>query len=189
MVRYKALWGLFFAVLTWPLPAATVNFLVVEEVRESSGGEGSAPVPPVSFESSALWETCLLDVFFEAGHVVSNSPILRLSGAADSPGGDESGGEFPPALRSGLEEAILGGAGYLILVRLSYPPGTDPKTKPEEVRLGIYSLKPAGGGNLTGFVYEDGASLVLREDRPAGEEIERDRAKRLIRALIPHIKD
>jgi hypothetical protein len=230
MVRSTALLGaLFFAVLIGPLPSATLNFLVVEagSIEESppeespdgqsSVGEGSPPVSPVPFESSALWETCLLDVFFEAGHVVSNSPILHLSGigAADFPGRDDPGGEFPRGVRPELDDAILGGADYLILVLLSYPPTSDPRTKPEEVNLRIYSLKPAGGRNVRGFVYEGSASLGNpRENRsaetapagaapagavpagagpgngrPAGGEVERDRAKRLIRGLIPHIKD
>lgn len=193
MVKCTALWGvLFFAVLPRPLSSATLNFLVVEAVGEA--GEGPSPA---SFESSALWEACLLDVFFEAGHVVSNSPILRLSGAAEFPGGADPGGEFPRELRPGLEDAVLGGADYLILALLSYPPGADPKTKPEGVNLRIYSLKPAGGGSFKGFVYEGGASLAPREDQPGGAAPENsrpaggeaERAKGLIRGLIPRIKD
>jgi hypothetical protein len=215
MVRFTAPLGvLFFAVLTGPLPSATLNFLVVEtgslgesSPGESAVGEGPLPVSSAPFESSALWETCLLDVFFEAGHVVSNSPILRLSGigAADFPGKDNPGGEFPREVRPELEDAILGGADYLVLVLLSYPPGSDPRAKPEAVNLRIYSLKPAGDRNFRGFVYEGSASLGTPPGnrpagtslagtgpgtgRPAGGEVERDRAKRLIRGLIPHIKD
>jgi hypothetical protein len=212
MARFTAPLGLlFFTVLGRPLSSATLNFLVVETgpVRESSSGEGLLPVSPVPFESSALWETCLLDVFFEAGHVVSNSPILRLAGtgAADFPGrnsagGEFPGGEFPREIRPELEEAIQGGADYLILVLLFYHPEADPRTKPETVNLRIYSLRSGGGGDRAfkgfSFVYEGSASLGnSRENRqegaenrrPAGGEVERDRAKRLIRGLIPHIKD
>jgi hypothetical protein len=200
LLKRKTLWAfLFFAVLGRPLSAATVNFLVVEtgSPRPDSPGEGALP-----FESSALWEACLLDVFFEAGHIVSNSPILRLAGlrAADFPGKNSPGGEFPREVRPELEEAALGGADYLVLVFLSYPPGAgDTKKRPEEVDMKIYSLKPGEGtapspGEKTfnggcRFVYEGGALLEAPRHNSPGEEIESDRAKRLIRGLIPHIKD
>jgi hypothetical protein len=205
MLKFKAPLGvLFFAVLARPLPSATLNFLVAEtgSVRESSAGEGPSPVSPAFFESSALWEACLFDVFFEAGHVASNSPILQLAGAAGFPGGNSPGGEFPREIRAELEEAILGGADYFILVLLSYPPGADPGAKPEGVNLKVYSLRSGEGGNRAlnggGFVYEGGASSedppekAAPGDRPAGPaggEAERNRAKRLIRGLIPYIKD
>jgi hypothetical protein len=202
LLKRKTLWAfLFFAALAWPLSAATVNFLVVEtgSPRPDSPGEGALP-----FESSALWEACLLDVFFEAGHIVSNSPILRLAGlrAADFPGKNSPGGEFPREVRPELEEAALGGADYLVLVLLSYPPGAgDTKKRPEEVDMRIYSLKPGEessappsfeNGIVTGgcrFIYGGGALLEVPRHNSPGEEIESDRAKRLIRGLIPHIKD
>jgi hypothetical protein len=213
MLKHKTLVGfLFFMVLTWPLSSATVNFLVVETgpLRESSGEDPSAV-----FESSALWETCLLDVFFEAGHIVSNSPIRRLAGlsAADFPGKGSPGGEFPREIRPELEDSALGGADYLILVLLFYPQGAaDTTTKPEKVNLRVYSFRSGEGSAKAGsspgktsacrFIHEDSASLgpsqaaqpgkagpANRLAGPPGEEIERDRAKRLIRGLVPHIKD
>ncbi|MDR2747814.1 MAG: hypothetical protein LBB77_10270 [Treponema sp.] len=211
MLRHKTFFTvLFFTVLIWPLSSATLNFLVAETVPAGEGAFGDFQ----SFESSVLWEACLLDVFFEAGHIVSNSPILRLSGlgAADFPGKNSPAGEFPREIRPKLEEAALGGVDYLVLVLLSYPRGAaGPKTRPEEVNLRIYSFTSGEGfsrggpveGNLPGawgFVYEGGAPLdPFRESPPggsengqtgpAGGEIERDRAKRLIRGLVPHIKD
>jgi hypothetical protein len=210
MLRPKTLWAfLFFAALAWPLSSATVNFLVVETVPpgEDSPGEGAPP-----FESSALWEACLLDVFFEAGHVVSNSPILRLDGlrAADLPGKNGAGGEFPREIRPELEGAALGGAEYFVLVLLTYQPGAaDTKAQPGEADLRVYSLGAGTGSSgektFAGgyrFVYGGGALLNSPRETPpggagpgnrltgpAGGEIESDRAKRLIRGLIPRIKD
>jgi hypothetical protein len=149
-------------------------------------------------------------VFFEAGHIVSNSPILRLAGLsiADFPGKNDPGGEFPREIRPDLEEAALGGVDYLILVLLSYPQGAaDTKAKPDQVNLRIYSFRSGNGSSKAGsfeektggcrFVYEGSAPLGSPREAPpgnrltgpAGGEIERDRAKRLIRGLIPHIKD
>ena len=217
MLRHKALLGfLFFAALIRPLPSATLNFMVVETgpPRESPSGDG--PLSPAVFESSALWEDCLLDLFFEAGHIVSNSPILRLAGlsAADFPGSNKPVGNFPQGILPEMEAAALGGADYLILVLLVYPPGAaGPKAKPEEVNLMVYSFR-AGEGPSPGpeegpftcrLVYEGGAPLNPSPEAPpegagnrqggpaggeeGGKEIERDRAKRLIRGLVPHIKD
>jgi hypothetical protein len=206
VLRHKVLlWLLFFAAPAWPLFSATLNFLVVE-----TGPSGESP--SVS-ESSALWEACLLDVFFEAGHIVSNYPILRLAGlsAADFPGTDSPAKGFPREIRQELEAAALGGVDYLVLVLLGYPRGAaGPKAKPEEVNMRIYSFRSGEGSPITGsaeegpftcrFVY--GGSVLLNPSREAppegtgsrpagsaGGEIEQDRAKRLIRGLIPHIKD
>jgi hypothetical protein len=201
MARLNTLGGfLFFAVLAWPASPATLSFLVLETGPD---GGTAAEVPPVSssvYESSNVWETCLLDVFFEAGHVVSNSPSLRLAGksAADFPGKQNPGKEFPREIRSELEDAVLGGADYFILALLSYPPRTaDTKTKPEEVSLRIYSFdKSAGAAGDYRFVYEGAAPLGLGSSAgagggrsQAGTEPEQGQAKRLIRGLIPHIKD
>lgn len=64
---------LFCAVALSPLYSANVSFLVIET---------GLPVEATS-QYSAMWEDGLLDVFFEAGHIVTNSPIMRL---AQNPG-------------------------------------------------------------------------------------------------------
>jgi hypothetical protein len=186
---------LFFAVLAQPVSPATVSFLVLET---GPGGETSAArVSSAVYESSILWETCLLDVFFEAGHVVSNSPSLHFAGksAADFPDRENPGREFPREIRPELEEAILGGVDYFVLALLSYSPlAADAKAKPEEVNLRIYSFKSAGAAGGWGFAYGAAAPLGSpaggsRAQAPSRAEPEREQAKRLIRGLIPHIKD
>jgi hypothetical protein len=164
-----------FTVFVGPLSAATVNVLVLES------GEG-----PFPFESSALWESCLLDVFFEAGHVVSNSPVLRPAGGF--PGG-EGAGEFPGELLPELE--ALEGVDYLVLVFLAYPsPAAGPGQRPEELRFRVYSFKAGEGSPAPGASAGGGRRLVWegRFSLEAGEA-ERERASDLIRGLIPHIKD
>ncbi|MDR1971118.1 MAG: hypothetical protein LBQ46_04280 [Treponema sp.] len=203
---FKTLWGALFFTLApgTPVSAATVGFLVLEtgekpeisaELSPEVTPANSPEVSPGSFESSALWETCLLDVFFEAGHVVSNSPILRLAriSGADLPGKAAPEGEFPRELGPELEDAALGGVDYLILALLSYPQGeTDPKAKPKEVSLRVYRSLP--GGRTEGpyrFVYEGFSPLGYAGPQPGASspQGEADQAKRLIRGLIPHIKD
>ncbi|MDR0401212.1 MAG: hypothetical protein LBH51_09775 [Treponema sp.] len=188
---------LFFLVLARPASPDTLSFLVLETgpSRESAAEGTAPPVSSAARESSSLWETCLLDVFFEAGHVVSNSPSLRLSGksAADFPGKRNPNGEFPREIQPELEDAVSGGADYLILALLSYPAAAeDMNTRPQEVNFRIYSFKSPGNRR---FIHESAAPLESPAGRgtpvrgPSAIQSEREQAKRLIRGLIPHIKD
>ncbi|MDR2176820.1 MAG: hypothetical protein LBP20_02125 [Treponema sp.] len=161
------------AVLVAPGFAANVYIVVAE----TGGGEEKDLLQEqqeAGFESSSLWEACLLDIFFEAGHVVSNSPILSLG--AEIPEREVSSADFPAELNAELEEARSGGADYVVVALLSYPAAVDRKTRPEQVRLRLYTLEPYR------FVWEN--SLV----RLARTENETAQAQRLIRELIPHIE-
>jgi hypothetical protein len=198
-----------------------------------AGEPGEYRPAPAVFESSLLWETGLFDVCFEAGHIVSNSPVLRMNraGGADFPGKEAPRGEFPGELLPDLEAA--GGADYLILALLAYPAGIPgEKTMPRGVSLRLYA--PVRGGNPGAgeyrFVYEGNSALGnsfqggnpqrrnaqgknLQGRSPQGnnpqgiaasgetgtagggsapaarQEGELEQAKRLIRGLMPHVKD
>jgi hypothetical protein len=166
-----------FAALALPAFAATLNVVVVE-----TGGGGNSTAD--FFESSSLWEGSFLDVFFEAGYIVSNSPVLHLDQirAGDFPGKETPDKAFPPELDIELEDATAGGADFLIIALLTYPTGAvDRRVKPEQVSLRIYKIRPYG------FVYEGSQSPGAGV--PAQPETESERAKRLIRGLIPHLKD
>jgi hypothetical protein len=154
--------------------AANLLILVVET------GEGRGEAVPerrgAAYESSSVWETCLLDVFFEAGHIVSNAPALGGGEGAGIPGGDSL--DFPPELEAELEEARSGGADYIVLALLSYPASADMRTRPDQVRLRVYDLRPYRfTGQMTAFL------------AGAGTETEAEQAKRLIRGLIPYVND
>ncbi|MDR2376718.1 MAG: hypothetical protein LBD96_09815 [Treponema sp.] len=172
--------GFFFlAVLNVPVFAANLYILVVE----TGGGadEASPERQEAEFESSLLWETCLLDVFFEVGHVVTNSPAMRLGGV-DGVKGELPSAEFPRELEAELAEARSGGADYVVLALLVYPAAADRNTKPERVILRVYRPEPYR------FVCEETASLAGR-NAGVQTENETEQVKRLIRGLIPHIKD
>jgi hypothetical protein len=174
-----------FAVLNAPAFAAGL-FVLVAETGEGAGGRASPDRREAGFESSALWEACLLDVFFEAGHVVSNSPVLDLGGfdGAALPGPESPPAEFPAEMEAELAEARSGGADYLILALLNYPASADRKTRPGRVSLRVYGLEPFR------FVYGGTSSLDLPGQTAAARaESETGQAKRLIRGLVPYIKD
>jgi hypothetical protein len=175
-------------------------------VVETGEGEGPSEDPVSSrpglaalgtFESSSLWETSLFDVFFEAGHIVSNSPILRMNGGADFPGKESPHKEFPPEVRVDLEEAAASRADYFILALLAYPAEAAGRTaKPERVSLRIYSAVQDGIPGEYRFVYEGTSALEAASggNTTAGRRsappvrAEEEQAKRLIRGLIPHLK-
>jgi hypothetical protein len=145
------------------LPAATVSFLVIETgLREDLGSSGY----------SAFWENSLLDVFFEAGHIVSNAPVMRLSRFPEE--------DFPREALADLSDATDGGADFFILARLDYPfSGTEAEPAPRNIALRVYRTRPYG------LVYEQ----RLEGLDPSAARDESARAKQFVRRLIPYIKD
>jgi hypothetical protein len=149
--------------LAFPLPAATVSFLVIETgLREEWGSSGY----------SALWENSLLDVFFEAGHIVSNAPVMRLSRIPAE--------DFPQEALAEFTEATEGGAEFFILARLDYRPsqaGVEPA--PWNIALRVYRTRPYG------LVHEE----RLEDLGVSAARDESARANQTVRRLIPYIKD
>ncbi|MDR0313257.1 MAG: hypothetical protein LBI14_06640 [Treponema sp.] len=95
--------ALLWVFLALPAFASMVSFLIVEE------GSGA---PANNY--SAVWEDELMGAFFDAGHIVSNSPILRVESLSDS--------ELPVEVNADYDEAYYGGADYFILAVLEFRP-------------------------------------------------------------------
>jgi hypothetical protein len=106
-----------------PVSAHTVSFIVVET--------GLPPEQGVS-EYSGFWENGLLDTFFDAGHIVSNAPVLRL----DAPPSKQ----FPEEAAGSLDEANAGGADYFVLALLDYRAGS--ASGPGQVSLRLFRISP-----------------------------------------------
>jgi len=87
-----------------PLTAATVSVLVIQTGLPSETGLNP---------SASVWESGVMDAFFDAGYIVSNAPILQLDKA--------SGSQLPLEARQEFEEARLGGADFFVVVHLDYP--------------------------------------------------------------------
>jgi hypothetical protein len=119
----------FFALnLTVSAQGATVSFMVFET--------GLVEETPV-IESSRLWEDALLDVFFDTGHIVSNTPILRIS--------EKPQKNLPDEARISLGEAAEGGVEFFIVAVLDYqnPPGAKLfLSKPRSVSLRLFKTEP-----------------------------------------------
>lgn len=146
-----------------PVWASTVSFLVIE----TGLGEES----PAN-ESSTLWETALMDVFFDTGHIVSNAPVLRLP--------EKPAQEFPEEARVDFNEALSGGAEFFIIALLDYQ-GTSPgeRPKPRNVSLRIFRIRPYQV--LFKQDYSGGVT-VSAEEELAG-------AKSVARTITGHLKD
>ena len=87
---------------TIPASAATVSFMMVE-----TGLRDEAEAT----RYGSLWEGSLMEAFFNAGHIVTNSPIARME-VRPEPLGSE--------LEADLDEALFGGAQYFVLGFLEY---------------------------------------------------------------------
>ena len=90
-------------VLVFPASAAMVSFLIVE-----TGLNDGVP----RTEYGDLWEDALMASFFDSGHIVTNSPILRME---QKPAQVLSG-----TVKTDFEEAVRGGADYFVLCFLDY---------------------------------------------------------------------
>ena len=145
-----------------PLSAATVSFLVIE-----SGLDMEASVN----RYSGLWESSLLDVFFESGHIVSNAPILRLDYLPAE--------AFPIEARNDLDNALQGGVEYFIVALLEYQKqGEDPALGPRHITLRLFKTRPFE------LVYEQ--KYNGSNPRSIGEEY--DNLRKAVRVLIPQVK-
>lgn len=141
--------------------AATVSFLIIETGLPMEAGTSA-----YSFQ----WESALLDVFFDAGHIVSNAPVLRL---------DQKPVEiFPNAACPDLADAVEGGAEFFILALLDYStPVNEVIQKPRHISLRLFQTRPHR------LVYE-------RQYTDAGSgspNSDFDNLKRSLRDIVPHL--
>ena len=143
--------------------AATVSFLVIETGLPKEAGNSV---------HSGLWESGLLDVFFEAGHIVSNAPVLRLA--------QKPAGVFPEDARPDLAEAVEGGADFFILALLDYSvPANELIQKPRHVSLRLFQTRPHK------LLYEQ----QYNDTGPNSLDTVYENLKRAARGLLPHLND
>ena len=110
------------------LGAATVSVVVVETGLSSENG---------CTPSASIWESGMMDVFFEAGHIVSNAPCLQAVSAAAL---------LPSEVNRDFDQARIGGAEFFVLVILNYP-----KDKPEDYKEVVIRVFKVSTGEM---IYE-----------------------------------
>ena len=109
-----------------PLSAYMVSFIVVET---------GLPLEYPTADASQLWENGVLDVFFEAGHIVSNARIFRLEDAADR-------NALPESIQTEFNEAVEGGAQFFVLVMLDYFGPVNTVPRPQEITIRLFGTRP-----------------------------------------------
>ncbi|MDR2501141.1 MAG: hypothetical protein LBD37_08720 [Treponema sp.] len=107
------------------LEARMVSFLVVETGIPRGGAA----------EASSHWENGLMDIFFEAGHIVSNGAIKRIA--------LEDADVLPREVQGDFDAAAAGGAEFFLLALLDYQGNANPSApKPQQVVLRLFKTKP-----------------------------------------------
>ena len=118
--RRLGIFAFFFIVLTLHASALMVSFLVVE-----TGLNEDAPANQIS----TIWESGLMAAFFDAGHIVTDSPVVRME--------KKPSADFTGKIGNDFDEAAAGGSEYFLLGFLEYKmDGT--KTVPVNITLKLY---------------------------------------------------
>jgi hypothetical protein len=144
-----------------PAGAATISIMII-----GTGATDGA----VAKGTADLWESGMMDVFFEGGHIVCNSPAVRIA----VPGG----GELPEEARRNFADADAGGVDFFVIAQLNYPQNeSSGPTGPDKVSLSLYRVRPYC------VLYK--TSYPLNPGLPAEERISgaKDAARRLSRYI------
>ena len=150
-----------FILLASPVSASMVSFLLVETGINETASSG---------QYSSLWEGGLMAAFFDAGHIVTNSPIARME---KKPARDLSG-----KVEADYKEAVRGGADFFVLAFLEYKEQGE-KAIPIGIALKLYS--------------SNSQRLVYEQMFPAGTGKNLDEeykfAQNAGRVIISHLRD
>jgi hypothetical protein len=159
MQKKYLIFTLFFCIFIGPrLFGATVSCLVIE-TGLSSGGPKS--------QYSTMWENNLMDVFFDAGHIVSNARMIRL---------DRKPAEnFPREAQSDYEEARENGMDYFLIAIIEQKVES---SETQTVRLRLFRT------NSRELINEQ----VYSDNKPRSAKEENESIKKAINLLAAQIR-
>lgn len=100
--------------------AQMVSFFVIETGLPDNGN--------ITVHSE-LWENAFLDVFFDAGHIVTNDPIMRI----------EKRPAFEAVQLINMNEVRQTGNDYIVIAQLDFESEITP---PQDISLFIYRVNP-----------------------------------------------
>ena len=106
------------------LEAATVSVLVVEAGLPSDNG---------CTISAEIWESGMMDAFFDAGHIVSNAPCQQITAFSY-----DTSNPLPSELNSEFDQARIGGADFFVFVVLNYMDGD--YDNPKEIIIRVFRV-------------------------------------------------
>ncbi|MDR2595952.1 MAG: hypothetical protein LBC76_01405 [Treponema sp.] len=144
------------AMLTVSAAASTVSFYVVEAGKNEKADS----------KISDLWETAFMDVFFEAGYIISNAPVMQL---ARCPSNILQIVDFKEAAYCGID--------YMLIVLLDYKQG---EARPEEISFYVFKV------NKREKITE---SKIRQRTYSRNAREEYDNMKSIARGFVPYIGD
>jgi hypothetical protein len=149
-----AFFGIF---LAFSAEASMISFCVIETGLPPDGERN---------RHSVLWENALMDVFFDAGYIVSNYPMLRLESKPED--------SIIEACGFDVDEAREAGIDYVLIALLDYDTALQPP------------------GEISFFLFKVVQHEIIYEKRVPGKSYRSDREttadlKTIIRELLPFI--
>ena len=138
------------------LGAATVSVVVVETGLPSDNG---------CTPSASIWESGMMDAFFEAGHIVSNAPCTQINSPS---------GALPPELNQDFNQARMGGVDFFVLVILNHPEDKPPDFK--EVIIRVFRVSSGvllHETSVSGRTWGNGEDEFLAARQNAGKLVSR----------------
>jgi hypothetical protein len=139
--------------------AAMVSFLVIETGLPEETGR---------VEHSGIWESSLMDAFFDAGHIVSNASMMRMERSPVN--------KVPEEITEELNAAKNSGADFVIVALLDYESSI---LEPREICLLLYKINP----------YQKIVEQHFPGEKYKSAKDEFDSLKKIAKGLVPHLKD
>jgi hypothetical protein len=137
---------------------AMVTFYVIETGLPENGALN---------RYSELWENAFMDVFFDAGYIVSNAPILRLH--------SKPSGDILQAVAGNMSDIALFGIDYVLIAVIDF---NSESQAPGEITLLIYKVSPKEK------ILE--RQINGRANRSSRDEF--DDIKSIVRGLVSYIR-
>jgi len=142
--------------------AYMVSFFIIESGLPPEGAKN---------QHSQQWENVFFDVFFDAGYIVCNSPMLRIESKPKI--------SMEKFVKNEVDEAREGGADYFIVAQLDYSDGalTGGILTPNEISLVLYAITPfrlIKERKVTGKTYKS-------------EKDEIDDLRNIVKGIVPKI--
>ena len=132
--------------LVFPASASMVSFLLVETGIDEDISCG---------QFTSLWEGGLMDAFFDAGHIVTNSPIARMEKKPDRDLSGQVADDFSEAASGGADFYVLGFLEYRLQGSRGIPVGIALKVYSSDSQKLLFEQRfPAGTGKSLDEEYQ-----------------------------------
>jgi len=139
--------------------AYMVSFFIIESGLPPEGTKN---------QYSQLWENAFFDVFFDAGYIVCNSPMMRLDSKPKM--------SLENFIQDEVDEARDGGADYFLVAQIDF---SRDSLRPSEVSIVLFKVTPfrlIKEKKITGKTYKS-------------EKDEIDDLRNIVKGIVPKINE